>query len=524
MQSPQSLGRGSALSALLLALFITGARAAGEDPIVSVAGGQIRGRMLEEGRGAVFRGVPFAQPPVGALRWREPLPVTAWDGVRDASKSGPPAAQPALGWNDAAAKASSEDCLYLDVWTPTPKEGAGLPVMVWIHGGANVAGAGGFDPLYDGRSFISHGIVLVVVEYRLGVFGFFSHPELTRESAHHASGNYGLMDQVASLQWVRGNIARFGGDPSNVTIFGQSAGSMDVLALMASPLAHGLFNRAIAESGPSRYLPAAPTLAETEAAGVAVAGKLGAPATGALGFLRAIPTESLLHSAPWMLALSADGWVLPSSPAKAFAQGAEARVSLIIGSNAIEFPENGSTADLRKSMENILGAAAPRAFELYGVAGDTPSLPADPLYGNAADQWGTDRFGCPAVVQGEWHDAAGNTTWEYQFDRPIPPNARTSHSGELSYVFGNLSTTGSQPGQFQDADRRLSATIQAYWTNFAKTGNPNGPELPFWPAYDAKARKYLSFTTSADVTVAENQRGPFCDLFREAMGRSSAQP
>src|SRR5450631_2512574 len=253
-------------SALLSLNFAQTAAAAVPDPVVAVTGGQVRGRLLEGG-GAIFRGIPFAQPPVGALRWREPMPVQGWVGVREADKPGPPSAQPALGWNDDFAAAGSEDCLYLDVWTPRAEPGAGLPVMVWIHGGANVAGAGGFDPLYEGKSLIGHGVVLVVVEYRLGILGYFAHPELTQESPHHASGNYGIMDQAAALRWVRDNIVRFGGDPGNVTLFGQSAGSMDVLALMTSPLAKGLFHRAIAESGPSRYYPSAPTLPESERAG-----------------------------------------------------------------------------------------------------------------------------------------------------------------------------------------------------------------------------------------------------------------
>jgi para-nitrobenzyl esterase len=220
--------------------------AVASEPVVSVTGGDIRGRLLEDGAGAVFKGIPFARPPVGDFRWREPMPVIPWNDTRDAGESGPPAVQPALGWNDKSAAASREDCLYLDVWTPTGPSTARNPVMVWIHGGANVAGAGGFDPLYDGRALISHGAVLVVVEYRLGILGFFAHPELTRESAHHASGNYATLDQIAALRWVRDNIGKFGGDPENVTIFGQSAGATDVLALMASPLSKGLFHRAIA--------------------------------------------------------------------------------------------------------------------------------------------------------------------------------------------------------------------------------------------------------------------------------------
>lgn len=285
-----------ASAALACLLLCTGAcgpaiPSMGAEPIVSVTGGNLRGRLLEDGAGAVFKGIPFARPPVGDFRWREPMPVVPWPGTRDAWESGPPAVQPPLGWNDKAAAASREDCLYLDVWTPSGPSTARNPVMVWIHGGANVAGAGGFDPLYDGRALISHDVVLVVVEYRLGILGFFAHPELTRESTHHASGNYATLDQIAALRWVRDNIARFGGDPENVTIFGQSAGATDVLALMASPLSKGLFHRAIAESGapsPTSTL----ALGEAEEEGARAGEKLGARGGHALGFLRSLPAGS----------------------------------------------------------------------------------------------------------------------------------------------------------------------------------------------------------------------------------------
>jgi para-nitrobenzyl esterase len=517
-----------AIAALLILLVLVAAPPARADqgpPVVAVTGGQVRGALIGGGPGAVFKGIPFAQPPVGELRWREPRPVKAWDGIREATRSGPPAAQVALGWNDAAAAASSEDCLYLDVWTPARRPDAPLPVMVWIHGGANVAGAGGFDPLYEGESLISHGVVLVVVEYRLGVFGFLAHPELTRESPHHASGNYGLMDQAAALRWVHDNIAGFGGDPATVTLFGQSAGSMDVLALMASPLARGLFVRAIAESGPSLY--PAPTLeaplAAAEREGVRAASELGAPAADALAYLRSLPTATLLNRARWMLALNADGWALPATAGATFRVHGEAQVPLIIGSNAIEFPFQGSPAELGESIRRVFGDLAPRALALYGLSGGAPAAP-DPLYGNAADQWGSDMFRCPAVVQGEWHRAAGSRTWEYQFDRAIPPHPRTSHSGELAYVFGNLLPAGSQPGDFQEADRRLSGIIQAYWTHFAKTGDPNGPGVPDWPGYDGKSRAYMDFNAQGSAIAAENQRGPFSDLFRQALSRQAPSP
>ncbi|HMD61783.1 MAG TPA: carboxylesterase family protein [Opitutaceae bacterium] len=489
----------------------------GPDLLIGVAGGVVRGRMLPDGHGAVFKGIPFAQPPVGDLRWREPMPVAAWTGVRDAGQSGPPATQAPLGWNDRSASASGEDCLYLDVWTPAGQAPAHNPVMVWIHGGANVAGAGGFDPLYDGAALIGRGVVLVVVEYRLGVFGFLAHPELTRESPHHASGNYAILDQIAALRWVHDYIAGFRGDPGNVTIFGQSAGSEDVLALMASPLSQGLFQRAIGESGPITQMKVQ-TLDEAEEAGARVAGKLGRSGHADLLFLRTVAPGDLLEAGAEIHSFTTEGWVFPSSPLDVWSAGKEHRVPLIIGSNAVEFRAGGSLDGIRQAIRDTFGTLSPKALALYGLDGKGVWA-ADPVYGDAADQWGSDVFRCPAVVQGQWHNGAGNPVWEYEFDRAIPPRPRVGHSSDLPYVFGNLYPAGSQGGDYQEADRDLSATIQAYWTNFARTGDPNGPGLPRWPQYEEKGRTYLTFTAAAGVALGRNQRGPFCDLFRELMDR-----
>jgi para-nitrobenzyl esterase len=233
--------------AMYMVLATMPATAAGSGPIVAVTGGRVQGATLEKG-GAVFKGMPFAQPPVGELRWREPMPVKPWAGAHDATEFGAPCAQtPQL--QPALAKVSKEDCLFLNVWTPEWPSRSRKPVMVWIPGGGNFAGASSLS-VFDGESLAGRGVVLVSLNYRLGVFGFFAHPQLTRESPHHASGNQGILDQIAALKWVRDNIARFGGDPSNVTIFGESAGSLDVSVLMTSPLSKGLFRQVIGESGP----------------------------------------------------------------------------------------------------------------------------------------------------------------------------------------------------------------------------------------------------------------------------------
>lgn len=485
-------------------------------PVAEVTGGSVQGQLLPDGVGAVFKGIPFAQPPVGDLRWREPMPVAAWTGIRDASAPGAPAEQMSFGWNARTAAASSEDCLYLNVWTPGAPSSVRYPVMVWIHGGGNTGGAGGADPLYDSPSLVARGVVLVVIEYRLGIFGFFAHPELARESPHQASGNYAILDQIAALQWVHDNISKFGGDPGNVTVFGQSAGSIDVLALMASPLSRGLFQRAIGESG-SLDPRTAQTRSEAEQAGVRVAGELNAPSHDSLAYLRSLPPGDVMKAGAGISLCNADGWVFADSPFEVWFAGKENPVPLLMGTNAVEIPANGSPDEIRESIRTSLKGLAPKAIALYGLTGNGFALPDDPLYGDTDAQWGTDRMRCPFILEGEWHRKAGNPVWEYEFDRAIPPHPRVGHSGELAYVFGNLSATGSQAGDFQEADRQLSATLQGYWTNFAKTGNPNGPGLPQWPLYDKKERRYLDFTTTADVVVAQNQRGPFTDLFRNAL-------
>lgn len=486
-------------------------------PVASVAGGKIRGRLLMAG-GAVFRGIPFAQPPVGELRWREPQPALPWPGVRDAGESGPPCAQNSAGWNEHESIASREDCLYLDVWTPEWPAKARKPVMVWLHGGGNTGGAGAADPLYEGTRMVSHGVVLVVIDYRLGVFGFFAHPELTRESPHRSSGNYGLLDQIAALQWVRDNIAALGGDPGNVTVFGQSAGAADMSALMASPLAKGLFHRGIGESGGAGRSPA---LAQAEQAGVRLAEKLKAPATGALPYLRSLSTAALLGSGPGSGSVISDGWVLPASPGDAFAAGSEHRVPLIIGTNAIEFSSQRSPEDLRKAITAAYGDLAPKALALYGLAEPGSTGRVDPVYGSPSDQWSVDTgMRCSAVLQAEGHSDAGSPTWQYEFDRAIPPKPTVVHSSELPYVFGNLFSYGSQAGQYTEVDRKLSDAVQAYWTNFAKTGDPNGPGLPAWPKFDRASRRFMRFGLLGEVAADANQRGDYCAVFIENAKRA----
>jgi para-nitrobenzyl esterase len=485
-------------------------------PTATVAGGQIRGRLLSDGAGAVFKGIPFAQPPVGELRWREPQPVLPWPGIRDAGESGPPCAQNSSGWNEKESIASREDCLYLDVWAPEWPVKASRPVMVWIHGGANTGGAGGSDPLYEGTHLIAHGVVLVIVEYRLGVFGFLAHPELTAESPHHSSGNYGILDQVASLKWVRDNIATFGGDPGNVTVFGQSAGGADTTVLMSSPLTTGLFHRAIIESGPT---PGALPLSKAEAQGLRLAESAKAPAHGAVRFLRTLSTAQVLKlQGGGMPAPPVDGWLLERSPAEVFAAGQQQPIPLIAGTNAIELPGPSSLDELRKAIESRYGDLAPKALALYGLAPSDGMAPSDELYGSPGDQWATDTMmRCPTVLQAKWHAAAGHAVWTYEFDRAIPPKPTVVHSSELPYVFGNLFSWGSQAGEYTDMDRALSSAMQAYWTSFAKTGDPNTEGFPAWPRFENGRRDYLRLGRTGDLSVQQNERAPYCDLYGESV-------
>jgi para-nitrobenzyl esterase len=496
--------------------------AASADPTVTVAGGKLRGSPTGSG-GAVFKGIPFGQPPTGALRWREPLPAKSWTGTRDAIAFGPACAQ-----GGAEGATSSEDCLYLNVWTPEWPAKSRRPVMVWFHGGGNFAGASS-DPVFDGESLARHGVILVSANYRLGVFGFFAHPELTKESPHHSSGNYGLLDQTLALRWVHENIARFGGNPGKVTIFGESAGSLDVNLLMATPLSRSLFQRVIGQSGPVLD---PPLLAEGEKKGEGLAAKLNLTDPPVLPRLRALPVAEVQKAAGQglsmvgpMLGVVVDGWVFPESPLKVFADGKEHRVGLLLGSNSQElqkpfFPMSGT---LSKAIADEYGPLAAGALALYGLNGEAEPKP-DPEFGSALAQWATDsQFRCGSVAELVWHTTAKNPGYQFQFSRTAPGRETigAAHGSEVPFVFGTLGRRSSNEIP-SEADQQISATMQAYWTNFAKTGNPNGANLSQWPRFDAKSRAYLEFTNAGPV-VKEGLRRAICDLYTEKLKRQLAR-
>ncbi len=501
-------------------LLLTALAAAEPGPAVSVTGGQIRGRSLASG--AVFKGIPFAAPPEGELRWKPPMPVKPWTGVREAGAFGAPCAQIDANWNKTAAAAGKEDCLFLNVWAPEWPGRSRKPVMFWIHGGGNMGGsalgAGGIEPPFDGESLSRHGVVVVTVQHRLGLLGFLAHPELTAESPRHASGNYALMDLIAALQWVQQNIGSFRGDPANVTIFGQSAGGNNVGLLLVSPLSQGLFARAIEESGTvigSARLN--PTLAEAEKRGVEYAGKMSAPAKGAVAYMRKLPVGEVLQASPPYgsggIGPVADGYIVTEVAARSFAAGRQHRLPLLIGSNARERSLEGGAEALEKANEEFYGPLASRAAGLYAKPSEYPP------YGDAGAQFVTDTFNrCPSIAIADFHAAGGNTVWQYEFSHPFPEASRGAvHSGELRYIFGVF-----PPGPVADSERKISNDMQTYWTNFAKTGNPNCDVLPAWPKYDTKARRYLEFTDNGPVEK-ENLRGGFCQFWTSFLKQKIAK-
>jgi para-nitrobenzyl esterase len=478
-------------------------------PVVEVTGGKVRGTALV-GSGAVFLGIPYARPPVGPWRWREPSPVEPWTGIRDATAYGAPCAQNPH-FNPAMKELAREDCLYLNVWTPEMKStGAGKPVMVWIPGGGNFAGASG--PGTYGVMLMLHDVVVVTLIYRLGLFGFFSHPDLTRESPQHASGNQGILDQISALQWVRGNIARFGGDPSNVTIFGESAGSVNVSVLMTSPLSRGLFRRAIGQSGAVIVAGEPLSLKDAESRGVSLAEAWGAGVRPSIETLRALPMAAILKAEPNFLekpqpnlGVTVDGYVFAARPSAVFAQGRQHRVPMLLGNLAHEWvPGVQPPANLKEAIEGSYPAdAAKRAVSLYTESGT------DSLYGTPAEQWVEDiGFRCSAVAQLVWHTAAKNVAYEFQVEH-LPPARRrgNTHAQDVAYVFGRV-----DGDEYEAVDRAMSDVMQKYWTNFAKTGSPNGPGLPPWPSFDPTSRAYVAFTDEG-VVAKTGLRQPFCDLF-----------
>jgi para-nitrobenzyl esterase len=494
-----------------------------ESNSIKVEGGLISGIPDSSGNIYSYKGIPFAAPPVGELRWKEPQPVIPWEGVKKCDAFG---ASPMQGvpkpfgpWSEEyliPKQPISEDCLYLNVWTGAKKSDEKRPVIVWIYGGGFVSG-GTAVPIYDGEAMAKKGIVFVSVNYRVGIFGFFSHPELTKESGHHASGNYGLLDQIAGLKWVQKNISAFGGDPSNVTIAGQSAGSMSVNCLVASPLCKGLINHAIAESGASfvtGQMGGTMLLAKAEEAGSKLAQDLNATS---LNDLRKINADTLFEKAKGMFRPIVDGYVLPQSIAEIFNAGKQNDVPVLTGWNqddAVIFGKPKTADELKQDIKQQYGADAEKILQYYPASNDDEAaksqanLSRDNIFGIQNYSWGN--------VQNEKGKAP---IYLYRFTRKLPATGEYAHfgafhTGEVAYAYNNLNFVHRCP--WEAVDYKLADDMSSYWANFAATGNPNGKGLPEWPAYSTKDNmimilgehieaKQLPDKTALDLLIADKK-------------------
>jgi para-nitrobenzyl esterase len=463
----------------------------------------------------VYRGVPFAAPPVGALRWRPPQPVAGWSGVRAADKFAPQCMQGVGGPPGAAAPPTSEDCLYLNVWSPAKSAKERVPVLVWIYGGG-FSGGSASSPLTTGEVLAGKGVVVVSIGYRVGAMGFLAHPQLTAESPHHSSGNYGLLDMVAALQWIRANIGAFGGDPAKVTIFGQSAGAIAVSQLAASPLARGLFVGAISESGGSFSAPR-PTgqpgenmrlLADAERQGLAVASSAGVVT---LAELRGLPADKVLAAArgkgpTWPVV---DGWVLPSDQYPLYESGRFNDTPILVGYNSDEgasFPREQSAADFRVNTQRRYGVFADPLLASYPASDGPLPRTARDLVRDASFGWHTLAWARLQSLHGK------SKAYMYFFDQhpdypPGSPQAGNGapHGREVAYVFGHLEGLRNEtPGS---SDRVISDAMLTYWTNFAKHGDPNGQGVPQWPAFSAAQPQVMTFAQTPHVGPVPNESG-----------------
>lgn len=476
------------------------------DAVVQVASGGLQGAEPAPGVRA-YLGIPYAKAPIGALRWRPPQPFgrfgTTSAPARLAVAHGSPCAQQKFGWNNGSAEHGTEDCLFLNVWSPAG--GTRHPVMVYIHGGSNTAGSAA-EELSNGLQLVPRGVVLVTLDYRLGVFGFLRTPALDAESGYGGSGNYGLMDQIAALQWVRDNISAFGGDPGNVTLFGESAGAVDTGLLMTSPLARGLFQRALEESGQVLGLMPTASRQQSEEAWAPVSRALGSE----VSVMRQASTAAVLaaeHDTPkpppenfWgYRGASVDGHVLPALPARVFAEGHEAPVPLLIGSNVQEIvPQAQSTAETNHLIEYAVGPR--RALTLETIYAQPP---ANPLQGDAGARFQTDRdFRCAVKQIADWHASHGFPTFVYQFDRSAGSAKAAQHGAELRFVFGFPASGANSSKSIHAEDRAVAGQVQTLWTTFARTGAPTpAPGLPVWSRFSPARGDYLHFAASSTQPV-----------------------
>lgn len=495
------------LSFLTLPALSGTARAALLGPVTTDSGSLV-GVASPEPSVTAFKGVPYGASTAGAARWRPPRPPTPWHTPRRADHFGAECPQVPRNMPGRDDLPQSEDCLFLNVWTPARSPTDHLPVMVWIHGGAYIFGSGAnYDGWRDPSGLAAQGVVLVTVNHRLGIFGYFAHPALAEESPHHSAGNYGVLDVIAALRWVHQNIAAFGGDPGNVTIFGHSSGSGIVTILLAAPQAHGLFQRAIAESGATLGFRSPKPLAVAMAEGAAFARTV-----GALGIadLRARPAKSLVSPKPGAFEPVVDGWLYPRSLYQTLSAGHGDEVSLLVGSTSDEgqYSLSVTAQSYIEEMHRRYGAAAAEVLARYPATSDeiarrssaaVDTLEQDAILTTLADlaNCAPRRDGLPRVFQ-------------YRFEHAPPRQANDRrqgayHGAEIPYVFHALSN---EPRAWTKIDRRLEHLLSSYWVNFARTGDVNGPGLPHWPSLREQPGAMMRFGENARaVTGRANASG-----------------
>lgn len=523
------------LIAFFLVILQSAANAQPGDPALSSAktvNGTIIGE-IDSNNIRTFKGIPFAQPPVGDLRWKAPQPVKNWTGVRKARKFGPRAMQlPLFGDMNFRSDGMSEDCLYLNVWTPAKAAGAKLPVLVYFYGGGSVAGDGS-EPRYDGESMATKGIVAVTVNYRLGVFGFLAHPELSKETSYHGSGDYAYLDQNAALQWVQKNIAAFGGDPARVTIAGESAGSTSVCVQVASPISKGLFSAAIGESGAMVGSSKATPMADGEKVGLKFVADLGKTT---IADMRAIPAEELLQATAKAARFPVviDGYFLNKTPMDIYMASEQSKVPLLAGWNSAEVgyqsllgKDEPTLENYKKAVEKIYGEKSTDILKLYAASTDEEVA-------KAATDLASDRF--IAYNTWKWIDlqskTSGQPVYRYLYAHPRPamtaamgnatpglaggvvkadasgqtnkvqPVLGASHSSEIEYAMGNLYSNN--VFAWNADDHKVSKTMQAYFENFIKKHDPNGPGLPKWTTINSATPQVMVIDVETHSSPEKN--------------------